>query len=83
MHSEVKSVGTTGSAVFCMSTGEQHERISAPHGCDREGARACLDAVSERNKRAYERHGFQAEDPFAPPGGPPLWPMWRQPASDR
>jgi hypothetical protein len=34
-------------------------------------------------KRLYERHGFQAEEPFAPPGGPPLWPMWRQPASDR
>jgi hypothetical protein len=27
--------------------------------------------------------GFQAEEAFAPPGGPPLWPMWRQPASDR
>jgi hypothetical protein len=51
--------------------------------CDREGARAYLDATSERNKRLYERHGFQAEDPFASPGGPPLWPMWRQPASDR
>jgi len=51
--------------------------------CDREGARAYLDAASERNKRLYERHGFQAEDPFAPPGGPPLWPMWRQPATDR
>jgi GNAT superfamily N-acetyltransferase len=51
--------------------------------CDREGVRAYLDATSERNKRLYERHGFQAEDPFGPPGGPPLWPMWRQPASDR
>jgi GNAT superfamily N-acetyltransferase len=51
--------------------------------CDREGARAYLDATSERNKRLYERHGFQAEEVFAPPGGPPLWPMWRQPASDR
>jgi GNAT superfamily N-acetyltransferase len=51
--------------------------------CDREGVRAYLDATTKRNKRLYERHGFQAEDPFAPPGGPPLWPMWRQPASDR
>ena len=51
--------------------------------CDREGVPAYLDATSERNKRLYERHGFQAEEPFAPPGGPPLWPMWRQPASDR
>jgi GNAT superfamily N-acetyltransferase len=51
--------------------------------CDREGVRAYLDATSERNKRLYERHGFEAEEPFAAPGGPPLWPMWRQPASDR
>jgi GNAT superfamily N-acetyltransferase len=51
--------------------------------CDREGVRAYLDATSERNRPLYERHGFQAEEPFAPPGGPPLWPMWRQPASNR
>ena len=51
--------------------------------CDREGVRAYLDATSERNKRLYERHGFEAEEPFAAPGGPPLWPMWRQSASDR
>jgi ribosomal protein S18 acetylase RimI-like enzyme len=51
--------------------------------CDRGDVRAYLDATSERNKRLYERHGFEAQDPFAAPGGPPLWPMWRQPASDR
>jgi ribosomal protein S18 acetylase RimI-like enzyme len=51
--------------------------------CDREGVRAYLDATSERNKRLYERHGFEAKDPFAAPGGLPVWPMWRQPASDR
>lgn len=49
--------------------------------CDREGIRAYLDATDERNKRLYERHGFEAEDPFAAPGGPPLWPMWRKPAT--
>jgi GNAT superfamily N-acetyltransferase len=48
--------------------------------CDHEGARAYLDATSERNRRLCERHGFAAEEPFAPPGGRPLWPMWRQPA---
>jgi hypothetical protein len=37
--------------------------------CDREGVRAYLDATSERSKRLYERHGFQAEDAFALPGG--------------
>ena len=51
--------------------------------CDREGARAYLDATNERNKRLYERHGFKAEDPFAARGAPPLWPMWREPVSDR
>ena len=51
--------------------------------CDREGAGAYLDATSERNKRLYERHGFEAEAPFAASGGPPLWPMWRQPTSTR
>jgi hypothetical protein len=50
--------------------------------CDRQGVRAYLDTTT-RNKRLKERHGFQAEDPFAPPGGPPPWPMWWQPASDR
>ena len=49
--------------------------------CDREGARAYLDATSERNKRLYERHGFKAEGPYAPEGGPPLFPMWREPNS--
>jgi GNAT superfamily N-acetyltransferase len=37
--------------------------------CDREGARAYLDATTKRNKRLYERHGFEAEDAFAPPRG--------------
>jgi ribosomal protein S18 acetylase RimI-like enzyme len=47
--------------------------------CDREGARAYLDATSEDNKRFYERHGFRASGEYAPAGGPPLWPMWREP----
>jgi GNAT superfamily N-acetyltransferase len=47
--------------------------------CDREGVRAYLDATSPRNKRLYERHGFRATGEFAPDGGPPLWPMWREP----
>jgi GNAT superfamily N-acetyltransferase len=49
--------------------------------CDREGARAYLDATSQRNKQLYERHGFRASASYAPAGGPPLWPMWREPAS--
>jgi ribosomal protein S18 acetylase RimI-like enzyme len=47
--------------------------------CDREGVRAYLDATSEDNKRFYERHGFRASGEYAPAGGPPVWPMWREP----
>jgi hypothetical protein len=49
--------------------------------CDRQSVRACLDTTT-RSKRLYERHGFQVEDPFVSRGSP-LWPIWRQLASDR
>jgi ribosomal protein S18 acetylase RimI-like enzyme len=49
--------------------------------CDRERERAYLDATSEDNKRLYERHGFRASGEYAPTGGPPLWPMWREPGA--
>lgn len=44
---------------------------------DREGVPAYLDATSEDNKRLYERHGFEAGEPYGPKGGPKLFPMWR------
>lgn len=47
--------------------------------CDRDGLRAYLDATSARNRKLYERHGFRASGEFGPTGGPPLWPMWREP----
>jgi ribosomal protein S18 acetylase RimI-like enzyme len=47
---------------------------------DRAGARAYLDATSPRNRALYERHGFRASAPISVVGGPPLWPMWRDPA---
>jgi hypothetical protein len=49
--------------------------------CDRERTLAYLDATSPRNKQLYERHGFRAGEPFAVAGGPPLWPMWREPGA--
>jgi GNAT superfamily N-acetyltransferase len=49
--------------------------------CDRLGLPAYLEATSPRNRRLYERHGFHAAGDLAPLGGPPLWPMWRQPAT--
>jgi len=48
--------------------------------CDREETPAYLEATSEGGKRLYERHGFEALEPFTLPGGPPLYPMWRQPS---
>jgi GNAT superfamily N-acetyltransferase len=51
--------------------------------CDREGMPAYLDATSERNRKLYERHGFEAGADYAPLGCPPLYPMWRQPGSGR
>ena len=49
--------------------------------CDREDVWAYLDPTSERNRRLYERHGFEATGEFAPEGRPPLYPMWREPCS--
>jgi GNAT superfamily N-acetyltransferase len=47
---------------------------------DEAGHPAYLEATSPRNRALYERHGFRAGAPFAVAGGPPLWPMWRDPA---
>ena len=45
---------------------------------DREGVPAYL-ATSERNAKLYEKHGFIATGTLTLPGGPPLYPMWREP----
>lgn len=40
---------------------------------------AYLEASSPRSRDFYTRHGYRAGLPFALPGGPSLWPMWRMP----
>jgi len=51
--------------------------------CDREGLPAYLEASSERNRACYERNGFTVREELRiPGGGPPLWPMWREPRPD-
>jgi GNAT superfamily N-acetyltransferase len=48
--------------------------------CDREGLPAYLEASSPRNRACYERSGFVIRDELhLPGGGPPIWPMWRDP----
>ncbi|CAM5328626.1 GNAT family N-acetyltransferase OS=Streptomyces tendae OX=1932 GN=GUR47_14580 PE=4 SV=1 [Streptomyces tendae] len=48
--------------------------------CDRVGLPACLEASSARGKALYERLGFESTGrPLDLPGGPRMWPMWREP----
>lgn len=50
--------------------------------CDRESVPAYLEASSERNRDLYARHGFKVTRELScPDAGPPLWAMWREPAS--
>jgi GNAT superfamily N-acetyltransferase len=48
--------------------------------CDREGVAAYLEASNPRSKALYERLGFVFTGKTVDlPGGPPMWPMWREP----
>lgn len=48
---------------------------------DRTATPAYLEATSPANRRLYERHGFRVTGELAVAGGPPVWPMWRDPAT--
>jgi GNAT superfamily N-acetyltransferase len=48
--------------------------------CDAEAVPAYLEATSPRNRTCYERVGFAATGEFSFPKGPPMVPMWREPA---
>lgn len=48
--------------------------------CDREGRPAYLEATNEGNRRLYLRHGFEVTGEIRLRDGPPMWPMWREPA---
>ena len=47
--------------------------------CDAESIPAYLEATSPHNRRLYAGHGFEVVGEIALPGGPSLWPMWREP----
>ena len=49
--------------------------------CDREGIGAYLESSKERNIDFYARHGFRVLEEVRMPKGPPVWPMWRDPAA--
>ena len=52
--------------------------------CDRERTPAYLASTRERNLALYARHGFAVRGRFGlPDGGPPIWPMWREPRGVR
>ena len=50
--------------------------------CDREGLPAYLEASNQRSRELYERLGFAfTGKAIELPGGPSMWPMWREPQS--
>lgn len=46
---------------------------------DAAGNPCYLEASSPQSRSLYERHGFRTVAEIAPAGGPPLWPMVRDP----
>jgi GNAT superfamily N-acetyltransferase len=49
--------------------------------CDRERLPAYLETGKEANLAFYGRHGFHVLDRLELPKGPPVWFLWREPAS--
>jgi ribosomal protein S18 acetylase RimI-like enzyme len=46
---------------------------------DADGMPVYLESSNERNLALYGRHGFEMTSEVAIPGGPRIWPMWREP----
>jgi len=71
-----------------LSVAPEHQRrgygsaLLAPlvERCDADRAPAYLETQRESNIPFYRRFGFVEREPISAPDGPPLWPMWRDPA---
>jgi ribosomal protein S18 acetylase RimI-like enzyme len=49
---------------------------------DADGVAAYLEASTPRSRALYERHGFEVTgEMHLPANGPPIWLMWREPAT--
>jgi GNAT superfamily N-acetyltransferase len=70
----------------CQGQGTGTALLTGRHvDLDRDGAPAYPEASSPRARDLYLRHGYtlRPDAPFRLPGGPPFWPMWREPAPAR
>jgi GNAT superfamily N-acetyltransferase len=67
--------GCQGQGIGTVLLNARHRELD--HG----GVPAYLEASSPRARDLYQRHGYtlRPDAPFCLPGGPPMWPMWRQP----
>jgi GNAT superfamily N-acetyltransferase len=75
-------LGVLGTEPSAQGRGVGSAAISAGLAfADAEGLPAYLESSKERNLDFYARFGFRVlEELPLPGGGPPIWPMWREPA---